>query len=285
MEILTLSAVDAPAAVRAMEVLEHGGLVLLPHHPFPLLPEELRFLDPALLKRGVKNISLDPATGLVSGAKVAGSVTPGLTEMITRYAAFAAALVEAVAPRYGPALQRRRTSFRPGPVDTRVLSPSKDDRRLHLDAFSSNPVQGRRILRVFTNVDPDRRPRVWALGEDGVCDLAEIFRPDYAAPGPSVLLQERLGLIKGRRTAYDRAMLQLHDRAKLDDEWQAKAPRRRIDLPAGASWVVFTDGVIHAALEGQNAFEQTWLLPVAAMAEPERSPLRVLEQASDRALA
>ena len=284
MEILTLSAVDAPAVVRAVEVLEHGGLVLLPHHPFPLLPEEQRLLDPALLKGEVKNISLDPATGSVRGAKATADVTPALAAMMARYAAFAADLVEAVAPRYEPALQQRRTSFRPGPVNTRVLSPRKDDRRLHVDAFPSNPVQGRRILRVFTNVDPHRRPRVWALGDDGVADLAEIFRPDYAAPGRYVRLQERLGLIKGRRTAYDRAMLQLHDRAKLDDEWQAKAPRRRIDFPAGASWVVFTDGVSHAALEGQNAFEQTWLSPVEAMAEPERSPLKMLERASGRAL-
>ena len=92
------------------------------------------------------------------------------------------------------------------------------------------------------------------------------------------------GVTRGRRTGYDQAMLELHDAAKLDDGWQAAAPHRRVAFPAGSSWIVYTDGVLHAALEGQHAFEQTYLLPVAAMAQPERSPLRVLERMLARPL-
>ena len=51
-------------------------------------------------------------------------------------------------------LQKKRTSFRPGAIETRALSPRKDDKRLHVDAFPSSPVQGRRIFRVFTNAHP-----------------------------------------------------------------------------------------------------------------------------------
>ena len=40
-----------------------------------------------------------------------------------------------------------------------------DDRRLHVDAFPSRPNYGERILRVFTNVNPDGEPRVWRVGE------------------------------------------------------------------------------------------------------------------------
>lgn len=280
---LDLDSLEDPRRAEAVDVLESGGLVVLPRLPFAVELGERGFLDPALLRPGVKNISLDPASGRVSGAQ---TTDPNpLAAMLERYAAFATQAVSAVAPAYAAHLQRRRTSFRPGPVDTRVLSPRKDDRRLHTDAFPANPVQGRRILRLFTNVDPDGRDRVWQAGTDGIEALAARFRPRFTEGGLAVRLQERLGVIKGRRTAYDAAMHALHDRAKLDQAWQASARRQRLAFPPGATWMVFTDGVLHAALSGQHAFEQTWLLPVEAMARPERSPLRVLEQLAGRALA
>ena len=80
-------------------------------------------------------------------------------------------------------------------------------------------------------------------------------------------------------------MLRLHDGAKLDDAWQAAAPSTSVDLPAGSTWIVYTDGVLHAAMRGQHAFEQTYLMPVEAMAHPERSPLRTLERLAGRPLA
>jgi len=42
--------------------------------------------------------------------------------------------------------------------------------------------------------------------------------------------------------------------------------------------------VSHAATQGQYQLEQTFMLPVEAMLEPERSPLRVLERIKGRAL-
>ena len=73
-------------------------------------------------------------------------------------------------------------------------------------------------------------------------------------------------------------MLALHDLAKLDDDYQRTAPRREAAYPSGASWVVFTDAALHAAMGGQHALEQTFLLPVEAMADPDASPLRTLER-------
>jgi hypothetical protein len=72
-------------------------------------------------------------------------------------------------------------------------------------------------------------------------------------------------------------MLQLHDAAKADDVWQRTTPATPLAFPPGSTWVVFTDGVLHAALQGRHAFEQTYLLPVDAMDRPEGSPLRILE--------
>jgi hypothetical protein len=37
-------------------------------------------------------------------------------------------------------------------------------------------------------------------------------------------------------------------------------------------------------MSGQYQLEQTFLLPIDAMAEPERSPLKILERIKDRAL-
>jgi hypothetical protein len=72
-------------------------------------------------------------------------------------------------------------------------------------------------------------------------------------------------------------MLRLHDMGKLDAAYQSGAPKDDVVFAAGTTWFCFTDQVLHAALSGHCALEQTFHVPVAAMAHPERSPLRVLE--------
>jgi hypothetical protein len=89
---------------------------------------------------------------------------------------------------------------------------------------------------------------------------------------------ELLRLTKGRRTAYDHVMLRLHDLAKEDGVYQETAICRRVEFPAGSTWIVFTDATLHAALEGRHALEQTFLLPVQAMADEAMAPLRILER-------
>ena len=44
--------------------------------------------------------------------------------------------------------------------------------------------------------------------------------------------------------------------------------------------MVFTDGVPHAAMSGQFALEQTFIIPVDALVSPATAPLRVLESAT-----
>ena len=38
---------------------------------------------------------------------------------------------------------------------------------LHIDSAYGYPTQGRGMLRIFCNIDPLDRPRVWQLGETG----------------------------------------------------------------------------------------------------------------------
>jgi len=179
---------------------------------------------------------------------------------------------------------RARASFWPAEIAGRVTSWRKDDTRLHVDSFPATPSGGRRILRLFTNVNPEGRPRSWRIGDDFDA-VARRFgdRLRLPLPGLGVLLA-LVRVTKTPRTPYDALMLQLHDLMKDDEDFQARSPQTAVDFPAGSTWLAFTDQVSHAATAGQYQLEQTFLLPVTAMREAERSPLRVLEKLKGRRL-
>jgi hypothetical protein len=269
---------------RAIDALESGH-VLLAQLPFRVLPDEIFLLSPAVMGNQRKNISFDPTRGMVDNTALAGTNAETLRTMLRRFGDAAETLLRDLLPDYASTLERARTSFRPAEITGRDYSPRHDDRLLHVDAFPSRPMHGRRILRLFCNVAADGAPRTWRVGEP-FPDFARQFLPRTGGtlPGSAWLLQ-RLGITKGRRCEYDRLMLRLHDTGKLDAAYQADAPQADLSFAAGTTWLCFTDQVLHAALAGHCALEQTFHLPVAAMAHPERSPLRVLEQLAGRALA
>ena len=271
---------------RLASALEDGAVILLPDQPFAIRDDEAPLIDPAIYSGDAKNVSYDPATGKLGGVNLEGARLEICRGMLARYADFARDLLFRVAPGYEATIRRRRTSFRPGEVAQRALSPRKDDRRLHVDAFPANPNQGQRILRVFTNVHPQGRPRHWRVGNQDFETFATAFQPRLR-PGPSPVAaaaMQALKLTKGRRTAYDHMMLQLHDLAKLDEDFQRTTPQSDVMLPAGASWMVYTDSVLHAAMAGQHAFEQTFLLPPSGMNDPAKAPLAILERRLSRRL-
>jgi 3-deoxy-D-manno-oct-2-ulosonic acid (Kdo) hydroxylase len=278
--------VTAATSARATQALESGKLVLLPDLAFSLDQRERAFLTPECTDGKAKNISYDPSTGAQArGSRFGGEDLRALDALMARYAELSARLIDGLFPHYRPALLRARNSFRPARVEGRITSARKDDTRLHADAFPSSPTQGRRILRVFSNVNPDGRVRLWHVGEPFE-DYAQRFLPQVHRPWPgSAWLLERLGVTKGRRAPYDSVMLQLHDLGKLDEEYQRGSPRAALELPAGSTWVVYTDQVLHAALAGQYLFEQTFHLPVDAMVHPENAPLSILERLSGRSLS
>jgi hypothetical protein len=274
---------DTKVCTQAVDALE-SGRVLLAELPFSVSPDEAFLLSPAIMGSERKNISYDPPTGQLANTALAGAQADSLKHMLRRFGDAAEALLHGLLPGYAAQLQRARTSFRPAEIAGREYSPRHDDRLLHVDAFPSRPMHGRRILRLFCNVAPDGIARDWRVGEP-FADFARRFLPrtGNAIVGSAWLL-ERLGLTKGRRTEYDRIMLRLHDTGKLDSAYQSRAPRTDIAFPAGSTWICFTDQVLHAALAGHCALEQTFHLPISAMANPQRSPLRVLEQLSGRSL-
>lgn len=270
---------------KALTALESGKVVFLADLASAIGDDERRFLHPSCSDGRAKNISFDPRTGALGGTSLDGKDRCDLARLLARFGARSRALVCGLFPRYAGDLAFGLASLRPASVDQRRMSSRQDDRRLHIDAFRSRPVQGRRILRVFTNVNPHGAGRVWLVGES-FADYARRFLPRrcFSVPGTAALLKA-LGVTKGRRTAYDRLMLQLHDRAKADEAYQREARRDEILFPAGSTWIVFTDLVPHAAIAGQHALEQTFYLPVSAMRDADLAPLRILERLTGRLLA
>jgi hypothetical protein len=268
----------------AIDALERGSVLLFPHLGFPLQEGEDRLLSPATAGKS-KNVSLDPASGTLRASGVDEAERARLQGLMMRFALATRTLLGHVLPRYTPGLRPGRTSFRPVEIAGRPTSWRKDDTRLHVDGFPSSPTQGKRILRVFTNINPHGQLRQWRLG-DSFEGVARRFLPSLANPvwGASRLL-EWAGVTKGRRTAYDHFMLQLHDRMKADRAYQSEAPQCVHEFRAGSTWIVFTDQVSHAAMQGQYALEQTFYLPVDCMQDPSLAPLRVLERLLSRELA
>jgi hypothetical protein len=270
----------------ATDALEAGCVLFLPNLRFDLSDVERDFLTPNLVGKS-KNVSYDPRSGEIGGTSegVAAIKLHELRALLDRFAQSTRDLLAALVPTYQGGLQQAKTSLRPVEVAGRQQSWRKDDTRLHVDSFPSQPSGGKRILRVFTNVNPDGRPRVWKVGEpfDAV---AKKFWDDLRAPLPGereILATVRV--TKGVRSRYDHYMLKLHDAMKLDPAYQARFERETVPFPAGSTWVCFTDQVSHAAVSGAHQLEQTFWVDVSVLRNPASAPLKVLESLAGRKLA
>ena len=266
-----------------VRALERGDVLFFPDLPFAIEPGESPIFSPAILS-SAKNASFDPATGRLGGTIAAGRDAETLRGFMHRFSESAAAFVGGLLPAYRDQLIRGRASFRPAEIAGRSTSWRKDDTRLHVDSFPATPSGGRRILRLFSNVNPQGRARAWRIGDDFEA-VARRFAPSLRMPLPgSGTVLSLVRVTKTRRSPYDALMLQLHDRMKADEAFQARSPQTAIDFPAGSTWLAFTDHVSHAATAGQYQLEQTFLVPVQTMLDEHRSPLRILERLKGRRL-
>jgi hypothetical protein len=302
-EVLTLgedAELSAPEPRRdALEVLEGGGLVFLRGRGFRLTPGEsalisntremLTALPEGEIQNGKPTILFDPERGrierhysMVRGrlvrAQVKAAALPQLEAMMARFSRWADDLIATLVPRYAPALARDRITYRP--------HARNNTQSLHIDASYGHPTQGRGMLRLFCNIDPVRRPRVWQLGEPFEPFVERFLartRPQRA--GFASALLSRLGIVRGRKSPYDQLVAQLRQTAMQDQAYQRSAPRRIVEFPSGSAWLAITDLVPHGAISGQHSLDQTWFLPAAGMADPSRASLRILERLTGRALA
>ena len=271
-------------ALDAVAALEHGSILHFPSLPFTLLSSETPFLAPDHVSPKTKNISFHAERGTLSGALGSPDTLHAIRTMLHRFSDNASRLVHTLLSPYAAFLQRGRTSFRPIEIKGRPSSVRKDDTRLHVDAFPSQPIQGKRILRVFTNINPADQDRVWRVGEP-FTEVAKRFLPEVSQPWLfAAPLLKALRLTKSRRTEYDHIMLQIHDRMKANDTYQREVSQREVRFAPGHTWIVQTDSVSHAAMRGQHLLEQTFYFPVSAMVNPAASPLRILEKMCGRYL-
>jgi len=263
--------------------LEAGKVLYFPQLPFELLPEEKVLLKPEIRAPKVRNISLD-AAGHLKGAVGDTATQLALALMIGRFREQAQSLVYSLLPKYQGALRLAPTSYRPTQVETRAQSWRADDRRLHVDAFPSRPNYGERILRVFSNINPEGVPRVWRVGEP----FETVARKFVPRAKPYVAWQAKalkaLHVTKSLRSEYDHLMLQLHDGMKGDMAYQESAGQVTMPFAAGSVWVCFSDQASHAVMSGQYMLEQTLHLPAEKQYDPAASPLAILSKLTGRQL-
>jgi 3-deoxy-D-manno-oct-2-ulosonic acid (Kdo) hydroxylase len=280
------------------EQLEAGQIVFFGSPPFEL-PEadQQRLLSLQPTNSALhKNISYRPQQDLLRGYssdrpeevqelhRIMRAYSTGVIKMLSRF----------LAPYAGKWILDF-ASFRPIQEEGRDLPLHKRNDLLHVDAFPSRPTNGGRILRVFTNLNPSES-RVWLTGEpfDQLAPryASDAGLPQIAAPSPLrtlgrgvTSLKRAVGLRAVDRSPYDRFMLRFHDYLKEKQEFQENSGKARLEFPPLSTWLVFTDGVPHAALSGQFALEQTFIIPPEALIAPQKAPIRVLEALCGRALS
>jgi hypothetical protein len=270
--------------------LEAGDILYFPTTPFALSAEERAFL---LEQKQVdasyhKNISYRPATDRLKGVDQNDPEARRRMHRIMRdYSSRAIGFVAGFLPRYADDWKIDFASFRPNEEQGRRISHRSRNDLIHVDSFPSRPSYGDRLLRIFTNLHPDRS-RVWVTS-----DHFETLAMAYARPaglpcnppnalaelrGRALRLLSRTGLPVVDRPAYDRFMLRFHHFLKENAAFQQQCRKDVWLFPPGASWMVFTDASSHSCISGQYALEQTFIVRRGSLACPEKAPISILER-------
>jgi hypothetical protein len=280
----------APEQARGYcEQLERGQILLFRRVPFDFPEEDQKFL----LARSVaesrfhKNISYRPASGAIRGA-ADESDSERLRRVMRSFSQHVSQFVSGFLAPYADKLKLDFASFRPMEEKGRDLPLHKRNDLLHVDAFPTRPTHGGRILRAFVNINPSAG-RVWRVGEPFHAFLPPMVQANQLHPqhrGAVGRALSRVGATLGLpmpdRSRYDEFMLYLHDWLKENDDFQKNSACREVVFAPGSFWMVYTDGVPHAVMSGQFALEQTFIIPPAALVNPDVAPLRVLETSTGK---
>lgn len=281
---VNISKWDAPSSQNQLITdLESGKVLHFTNLEFPVSEIEQQYFTSEIRDKKSRNISLN-ISGELKGVIKNNEAESNLAAMMTRYRTQSHLLVNTILPRYKDHLHLAPTSFRPNQIVTRNQSWRADDKRLHVDAFPSRPNYGERILRVFINVNPNKVPRVWRIGEpfEAIVDRFLADTKPYSAWQAKVL--NAFGITKSLRSEYDHLMLQLHDSMKRDLNYQRNCPQLTVEFPTGSVWICFSDQTSHAAMSGQFMMEQTFHLPALNQYNPNTSPLAILRNHMGREL-
>jgi hypothetical protein len=282
---------SAGRAASYCEQLESGRVLFFEGIPFDLPQAHQDFL---LSQRQTgsalhKNISYRPKQKKIRGLS-SGSDSDKLREIMEHYSAEVTRFVSEFLSPYAGKLDLDFASFRPLEEKGRDLPFKKRNDLLHVDSFPTRPTRGARILRVFTNINPTES-RIWNIAEPFDL-LAERYAKDadlqkFAGKKSSgfARILKSAGLPVADHSAYDKFMLHFHDYLKANEDFQANCDKVRLEFPPRSTWLVYTDGVPHAALSGKFALEHTYIVPVSALVAENKAPISVLEAMCNRKLS
>ncbi len=270
--------------------LERGQILFFAQLPFNFPKEDVEYLISRAYSGSKlhKNVSYRPAKQMLRGFSGSREEEARVHGILRNYSAAVTKFVESCLTPYSGKLKLDFASFRPIEEEGRDLPLHKRNDLVHVDAFPSRPTAGARILRAFTNIHPTKS-RIWITGGE-FRRLAERYAADAGlesfASARSGLRRvlSGLGIPLTCRSRYDEFMLRFHDFLKENSEFQ-EGEKQRIEFPPMSTWLVYTDGVSHAAISGQFALEQTFIVPQDALVSIEDAPIRVLESMCGRPLA
>jgi len=271
----------------AADALEQSDMVVLPRCPFPLPPAgQLEFLRrQPTAGLGHKDVSYDPVAGKLAGQRTTHpSEGRRLADVLAEFSAAATAWLKAAYPEYARGLAPDRATLRTEEEATRALRLTARNDLLHIDNFPTRPTGGRRILRLYVNINGSD-PQVWATSERFPQLLARFAarhrvparsRREWTTPSPSVI--RLLSRRRGTGSAYDAWMMRLHHFLKEDEGFQAQAARKMWTFAPRTMWLLFSDVVSHALLRGRFALDHSFFIPQDCLIRPADSPLAVLER-------
>lgn len=279
------------------EELENGNILFFHSPPFPFPQEEIDFL--LKQKQGGsktrKNIAYKPQLDKITNHDTRDEeAAVKLKEILRNYSKRVTDFLSVLLSPYAKDWKHDYASFRPFQEKGRKLRLRARNDLLHVDSFPTRPLHGSRILRFFTNINPTEN-RTW-ITSDGFADLAKQFAGKVSIPrstGYDLLsrltrkmkqMAHNAGIKVALRSPYDHFMLHMHNFLKENKEFQANCHKDHWEFPPLSCWAVFTDQVSHAALSGQYALEQTFIVPQKALLCPEKSPVCVIERMSGRNL-
>lgn len=288
-------AVDIERGRELCGELEAGNILYFPRTPFAFPEDDLKFL--LGLKQTAasfhKNIAYRPAEDRITGLdKTAqGPEVDRLRAIVSGYSRRSTEFLAQLLPPYAGKWKLDFASYRPLEEQGRPARLRARNDLPHVDAFPTRPTNGDRILRLFTNINPAQN-RVWITSQ-----TFDVIGPQFAKmlglPGKqsgNPLARAWRGIANAahlpgaNRSPYDNFMHHCHNAMKESGEFQENCPKQRWEFPPHSTWIVFTDSVSHAVLQGQYALEQTFIISRDAMVRPENSPLRILERLAGYAL-
>jgi hypothetical protein len=269
--------------------LESGDILYFPRSPFELTAEERAFLL-SQRQSGAsfhKNISFRPAEDRLRGVDQNDpDQWQRMHQTMRAYSTRATEFMASFLARYATTWKIDFASFRPIEEAGRKVSLRSRNDLIHIDSFPSRPSHGDRLLRIFTNIHPERA-RVWITSEPFE-QLAWRYAGKAGLPHPpgglarlrskALRALSSLGMPVVDRPPYDQFMLRFHHYLKESETFQAECPKERWEFPPNSSWIVFTDTTSHSCISGQYALEQTFIVRRKTLVSPERAPIAILER-------